>query len=212
MSDWPSDVEKLADSLNIDRFVVASHSSGGPYGIACAALLSNRVSGVIVLAGVTDITWPTAWTDYFEPEVAMMRMPDEQSVLERCEELFGADGSGLLGFSGPELSEPDTALFSDEKMANAMLASIAEALRQGVGGYAQDIFIQGRAWPFDPGAITTPVILAHGELDTIVAIAHSRQTAELIPGSSLRIIPGHGHISISSELPGLCAELIESLD
>jgi len=169
------------------------------------------VSGAVVLAGVTDMAWPEAWDGYAEAEISMMRMPDEQSVAARCEELFGADGSGFPGSSGLELPEPDKALFSDEKTANALRASITEAFRQGVGGYASDVFVQGRAWPFAPGAMTTPAILAHGELDTIVPLAHSRHTAELIPGSSLRILPGHGHMSISSELPGLCAELIQSL-
>jgi pimeloyl-ACP methyl ester carboxylesterase len=211
MSDWPTDVARLADALGIDRFIVAGYSSGGPYAVACAVLLPKRVSGVVVLAGVTDMAWPEAWDGYFEVEIDMMRMPDEQSVTARCEELFGADGSGLLRSSGLELPEPDTALLSDEKTANAMLASITEAFRQGVGGYAQDVFVQGRAWPFAPGEITMPTIVAHGEFDTIVPVAHSRHTAELIPGSSLRILAGHGHISISSELPGLCAELVHSI-
>ncbi len=211
MSDWPTDVARLADALGIDRFVVAGCSSGGPYAVACGVLLPKRVSGAVVLAGVTDMAWPEAWDGYAEAEISMMRMPDEQSVAARCEELFGADGSGFPGSSGLELPEPDKALFSDEKTANALRASITEAFRQGVGGYASDVFVQGRAWPFAPGAMTTPAILAHGELDTIVPLAHSRHTAELIPGSSLRILPGHGHMSISSELPGLCAELIQSL-
>jgi pimeloyl-ACP methyl ester carboxylesterase len=212
MSVWPTDVAGLADALGIDRFVVAGHSSGGPYAVACAALLPNRVSGAVVLAGVTDMAWTGAWNGHSEAEIAMMRLADEQSVAALCEELFGVDGSGFLSSSGPELPEPDAVLFSDENTANAILASITEAFRQGVGGYAQDIFVQGRAWPFPPGAITTPVMLAHGDLDTIIPVAHSRHTAELIPGSALRILPGHGHISISSELPGLCAEVIQSLD
>ncbi|MGA1842215.1 MAG: alpha/beta fold hydrolase [bacterium] len=212
MSDWPKDVVRLADALGIDRFIVAGHSSGGPYAIACAALLPNRVSGAIVLAGVTDMAWPEALNGYFEAEIAMMRMPDEQSVLVRCEELYGADGSGLLRLSGIHLPAPDVALLSDKKMANAMFASITEAFRQGIGGYAQDIFVQGKAWPFVPGAITTPTMLVHGKLDTIVPVAHSCHTAELIPESSLQILPGHGHISISLELPNLCAEMIQSLE
>jgi pimeloyl-ACP methyl ester carboxylesterase len=211
MSDWPVDVAELANALGIDRFIVAGQSSGGPYAVACAALLPNRVSGAVVLAGITDMAWPEAWNSLFEAEIAMMRMPDEQSATARCVELFGADGSKLLGSSWIELPKPDMALFSDENMADAMLASITEAFRQGVGGYAQDIFVQGRAWPFAPGSIATPAMLVHGELDTIIPVAHSRHTAGLIPGSSLRILPKHGHISIASELPGLCAQLIQSL-
>ncbi|MFQ5908929.1 MAG: alpha/beta fold hydrolase [Thermoplasmata archaeon] len=211
MSDWPTDVVSLANALGIDRFIVAGESSGGPYAVACAALLPDCVSGAVVVAGVTDMAWPEAWDGFFEPEKAIIRMPDEQSATARCEELFGADGRGLLGSPGSELPEPDMAFFTDEKSAGAMLASFTEAFRQGVGGYAQDMLVQGRAWPFAPSAISAPVIVAHGELDTIMPVAHSRHTADLIPGASLRILPGHGHLTISSELPGLCAELIPSL-
>ena len=60
MADWPRDVATLADALDIDRFVPAGHSSGGPYALACAAMLSTRVSGAILLGGVTNMTWPGA--------------------------------------------------------------------------------------------------------------------------------------------------------
>ncbi|MCG8460638.1 MAG: alpha/beta hydrolase [Holophagales bacterium] len=211
MCDWPTDVAALADALGVSRFLVAGHSSGGPYAAACAALLPDRVSGAIVLAGVTDMAWPEAWNGYLEAEVSMMRMPDEPSAAARCEELFGKDGGGLLEASEVELPEPDAELSSDQKSADAMLATMTEAFRQGIGGYAQDIFVQGRSWPFDPRAILGPTVLVHGELDTIVPVAHSRHTAEVIPGASLRILPEHGHGSISSELAGLCTEMIQSL-
>lgn len=38
LSDWPADVTGLADALGLDRFLVAGHSSGGAYALACAAL------------------------------------------------------------------------------------------------------------------------------------------------------------------------------
>src|SRR5918999_5859302 len=66
MADWPSDVAALADALGLDRFVVAGHSSGGPYAVACAALLPERVLASIVLDGVTDMAWPGAWEGYID--------------------------------------------------------------------------------------------------------------------------------------------------
>src|SRR5262245_1967028 len=33
-ADWPADVAALADALAIRRFIVAGHSSGGPYAVA----------------------------------------------------------------------------------------------------------------------------------------------------------------------------------
>jgi pimeloyl-ACP methyl ester carboxylesterase len=87
----------------------------------------------------------------------------------------------------------------------------AEAFRQGVAGYAQDILIQGRPWPFDPGSIAVPVHVVRGELDTVLPLAHSRHTSELIPGSTLRVLPGHGHFTILGELPTMASALGRTL-
>lgn len=80
MADWPSDVAAIADALGIDRFVVAGHSSGGPYAVACASLLPERVLAGIVLGGVTDMGWPRAWEGYLDSECELMRLPDEAAV------------------------------------------------------------------------------------------------------------------------------------
>lgn len=203
---WPSDVAVLADALGIDRFIVAGHSSGGPYAVACAALLPERVSAGISLGGVTDMGWPGAWEGY-ESETELMRSPDEDAAVAFLVERYGPDGSGFFEASDFELPEPDTALFADDRFGPPLTSAVAEAFRQGVAGYALDIFIQGRPWPFDPSTITVPVHILHGELDTLIPVAHSRHTSELIPTSKLRVLPGHGHITIVAELPGVASDL-----
>jgi pimeloyl-ACP methyl ester carboxylesterase len=97
MAAWSRDVASLADALAIERFAVAGHSSGGPYAVACAALLPHRVWGLVTLGGVTDMGWPGAWEGYFESELELMRMRDEGSVAAWCAEHFGEDGSRFHG-------------------------------------------------------------------------------------------------------------------
>jgi pimeloyl-ACP methyl ester carboxylesterase len=210
LADWPSDIAALADALGIDRFAVAGHSSGGPYAVACASLLPRRVSAGIVLDGVTDMAWPGAWEGYVESESQLMRVADEEAAVAWCVERFGADGNGFLTASGLEFAEPDNALFADEQAGPALDTAVAEAFRQGVAGYAQDIVVQGRPWPFDPDDVDVPLHVVHGELDALSPLAHSRHTSELIPGSTLRVLPGHGHITTVSELPALASELARS--
>lgn len=206
MADWPSDVAALADALGIERFLVAGHSSGGPYAVVCGCSLPERVIGGVVLGGVTDMAWPAAWSGYLEDEIRLMRAPDERTTIARCVEQIGPDGRGFLE-SPFALPEPDLAFFGDETRQRALMATAEEAFRQGVSGYAQDVHVQGRPWPFDPSRISAPFEIVHGELDDLVPVAHSRHTAELIPTATFRLLPGHGHFTTLPELPDLASAL-----
>jgi pimeloyl-ACP methyl ester carboxylesterase len=201
--DWPVDVEALADALAIERFMVAGHSSGGPYAIACAALLPHRVAASVIFAGVTDMGWHGAWVGFSEIEAEIMRSLDEVAAIAKCTERFGADGSGFLSASDFEFSEPDNALFAEEAAGSAIAAAVNEAFRQGVLGYAQDAFVQGHPWTFHPGAIDVPTRIIHGELDYTVPRAHSEHTAHLLTGSTLTILPDHGHMTTLSTFPAM---------
>jgi pimeloyl-ACP methyl ester carboxylesterase len=209
--DWPADVAALADALGIDRFLVAGHSSGGPYAVVCAALLGERVLAGAVIAGVTDMAWPGAWEGYLEgrEELQIMRLTVERAAFARCVQHFGLDGSSFLG-EPFELPEPDLALLADESVQRALTSSVVEAFRQGVAGYAQDVYLEGHGWPFDPSGISVPMGVVHGEQDTLVPMAHSRHTATLVPGSMLRVLSGHGHFTILSELPRVMAALVRA--
>lgn len=207
MSDWPTDVAALADALGIDRFLVAGHSSGGPYAVACAALLPHRVSAAVVLGGVTNMAWPEAW-GYSDMESRIMRMTDEDAAVRWCVERFGADGRRFSAASDLEFPGPDMDLFKDAQAGPALMSAVTEAFRQGVVGYAQDVVVQGRPWPFDAGSIAVPVHVVHGEMDTVIPLAHSRHTSQLIPGSTLRVLSGHGHMTPVSELPAIASALV----
>ena len=204
-NDWPRDVAALADQLGAERFAVIGASSGGPYAVACAALLPERIAGAGVVAGVTDMGWPGAWEGFEAREAALMRIGDEAAAVRWCEERYGPDGSKFLG-TDTELAPADTALLADEAVAAGFIATLREAFHQGVGGYAQDITVQGRPWPFDPSVITAPTRVLHGLADTLVPVAHGRHTADVIPGASLVALPDRGHL-IAAEIPQLAADL-----
>ena len=50
------DVAQIADALGLDRFAVMGASGGGPAALACAALMPERVTGVVCLAGLAPYT------------------------------------------------------------------------------------------------------------------------------------------------------------
>ncbi len=200
------DVVALAEQLGIDRFATAGLSSGGPYAVACAALLGDRVIGAVIAAGNTDMSWPDARNGYLDSELDLMALDDASSAVAFCEARYGAGGAGF--FEGEmDFGDTDNAFLATDENRAALLAATADAFRQGVVGYAHDIWVQGRPWSFDPAAIVCPVIVAHGANDQLVPLSHSRHTAVLIPGAELRIVPGVGHLSLAAQLPALVADV-----
>jgi pimeloyl-ACP methyl ester carboxylesterase len=207
-ADWADDVVDLADHLGVERFAVMGLSSGGPYAVACASLLGDRINGLIVAAGNTDMSWPEASDGYLQSELDIMAMDDEDAAVAWCIERYGADGSGFFGGAGDmDLGEADNAWLADEANLTSLITTMGEAFRHGVVGYAHDITVQGRAWTFEPGTIAAPTIVVHGVDDRLVPIEHSRHTAAAIPGAERRELPGVGHLSLGHHLPELVAEV-----
>lgn len=207
MCDWPADVAALADHLGIERFIAVGLSAGGPYAVACGALTPGRVTAVGVVNGVTDMGWAPAWEGYDPTDATLMRLGDEIAAQAWLEDNYGADGSRFMSFT-PLPVGADGALLEDTARAQTLLATIVESFRQGVGGLAADLTIQGRPWAFDPATITAPTIVWHGEHDPYLPVAHGRHTAELIPGASFVLKHGHGHVSLVREIPQLCIDLL----
>lgn len=206
-ADWTDDVAALTDHLGAGRFAVIGLSSGGPYAVACAALLGDRIVGAVVAAGNTDMHWPAARDGYLDAELAIMALANPDAALARCVELYGHDGARF--FDGEmDLGATDNLWLADASNSTAMFAAMDDAFRQGVVGYAHDIWVQGRAWTFDPSTIPCAVIVAHGEDDRLVPVAHSRHTASLIPGAEMRSIAGVGHLSLIDQFPTLAGEIL----
>src|SRR5215469_3490909 len=52
VGDAAADVRAIADALGLDRFAVVGRSGGAPHALACAALLSGRVTRVAAMVGL----------------------------------------------------------------------------------------------------------------------------------------------------------------
>jgi pimeloyl-ACP methyl ester carboxylesterase len=84
-------------------------------------------------------------------------------------------------------------------------------VRQGAGGFAQDITIENQPWQFDVAAIVAPVKVFHGETDVFLLVGHSRHTAEIIPGATFEIVQGHGHLSVFAAFPRFVRDLADAI-
>jgi pimeloyl-ACP methyl ester carboxylesterase len=156
------------------------------------------------------MAWSGALEGFPEMERQLMRLADEDAAVAWCAERFGANGSGFMTAADLPFPEPDLRLYADAGLVPFLTAARAEAFRQGVAGYAQDVIVQGRPWPFDPGTIVAPVKVVHGQLDTLLPLTHSRHTAELIRAAELHVLPAHGHFTILGELPAMARGIADS--
>ncbi len=63
VAEYGLEVERLADALSVDRFVVLGYSGGGPYGLAVASRLGDRVVSAAIVSSAGEIgAWAT-WKD-----------------------------------------------------------------------------------------------------------------------------------------------------
>jgi pimeloyl-ACP methyl ester carboxylesterase len=84
--DLAGDVHALADTLGIDRLAVVGESGGGPYVLACAGRLGDRLAAAGVVCGLGPVGCPGATTGLawkkrigyaIAPEEARVRLPRE---------------------------------------------------------------------------------------------------------------------------------------
>ena len=198
--EWADDVQALCDALEIDRFAVAGLSGGGPYTLACAHEMPERVVTAVVLGGVAPAVGDEAATGGTSPLTRLA------SPLFRMRYFRGGVNMRRLIRMLTPLAEPATDLFArfmppgDQKVfedpaVRAMFHDdIIHGSRRHMHAILGDVALFGRPWGFRVGDIRVPVHLWYGDADNIVPLTHGEHLAKRIPGAVLRIRPGEGHL------------------
>ncbi len=196
----------LADHLGLDRFATLGHSGGGPHALACAALLPERVTAVVTVAGPAPLSPVVAegrdWYSGFAPYgAASFRAAEHGRAARQAYEESGADDD--FGF-----------LPADEEMLSGEWGWFLEVVRSGnANGPApaiDDDLATVTAWGFDVEAITAPALVVHGAADRVVAAAHSQWVAAHLPRAVLWIEPGAGHLSVLSRAQDALAWVVDA--
>ena len=96
-----------------------------------------------------------------------------------------------------KMVKPDREALLAPGAMEALLASSAEAYRQGVKGAVYEGGLYGRNWSFHLENLAfQPLYLWHGELDTNVAVAMARAVAGKLPNCNATFYPDDAHISV----------------
>lgn len=187
--EWPDVVVELAEHLHIDRFALVGVSGGGPYALACAYRIPDRLTACGVIAGEWHLNNVSTRLSQWLPWLLMPILRQFFRDKERATR-------SLLRFT-QNWPEPDRKCLDLPDISEILAASITEAFRQGAKGAAYDGMIVRRPWGFRLEEIAFPsLFLWHGELDPDVPVAMGRAVAESLPQCNATFYPNEGHISL----------------
>ena len=211
---WADDVAEFADALGIDRFAAVGLSGGGPYVLACAHRLPERVVVGVSLGGVG----PTAGPERAPGIPALLSGAGRALTIAR-NPLARAMSAAVRPFR-PLLSPAfdfyarygarvDREVLEQPAMRAMFTADLEVVMAGGVRGIMQDLALFTRPWAFSLRDIHVPIRLWHGTADPVIPLAHSEHLAALVPDSRLFLLPGLGHFAGFTNSPAVLDDMME---
>lgn len=211
--DFAQDVRALSGALGLSRFAVVGVSAGGPYALAIARELPDRVDRVALCSSLSPLGAPHLMpgTDR-QIRIALTALARAPGTWERI-------GDALLPVirRRPQLittviaahaarSERGRVRQPEERAA--AIASFLDATASGVGGMIDDYMTCCRDWGFAPGEVGAEVHLWHGVRDPIVPVEHALQLAIALPRCRVFFDADEGHHFFRSRLATILGVLV----
>lgn len=215
-----SDLEnqsQVLDHLGITSFVAIGWSGGGPHSLNMTR--DSRCVAAFTLAGVgeygrEDLDFlagmgPENHDEFGEAlrgEAAITAWMERNAVSFR-----DVTGAQMIEAFGGLIGDADKRALTPQ-VAEENAATLRRALAKSFTGWIDDDLAFVQDFGFDLHRISKPVVIWQGDDDFMVPQAHSKWLASHIPGSQLRFVPGHGHISLGEEFrPNIIADALSYL-
>jgi len=201
--DVVADTTAVLATIGTERCLVAGWSGGGPHALACAARL-DAAAAVLVIAGVApcdadglDFMAGMGADNVIEFGAALQGEGELRPYLVAArQELKETTVAEIVTSLETLLPEVDKAVLTDE-FGEDIASSFREALRTGVEGWLDDDLAFTRPWGFDLSEISTPTMIWQGSADLMVPFAHGEWLASRLPGASVHLEEGEGHLSLA---------------
>jgi pimeloyl-ACP methyl ester carboxylesterase len=214
VADAAADIAAVLDAAGVDRVGVVGGSGGGPHALAVATLLPERCTVVHCVVGVAPYGAPGLdFFDGMDPEnqrrfrVALQgrdaTIEEFTADVNAMRERITDDPVSIMG--NMDLPEADKEVL--RRLGEHAFTAIAEAMRQGVVGFADDFVAIAADWGFDPTDAVAPVVLAYGSHDVNVPAGHGRWLAEHVPHREVRVNEDAGHMMSPESGIALLAEI-----
>ncbi|MAE97290.1 MAG: alpha/beta hydrolase [Deltaproteobacteria bacterium] len=200
VADGARDIEHVADRLNIGRFGIVGLSGGGPYVLACAHELPERVVAGAVLGGVAPVCGEeaasggaVALAGRFGPLLEMLYQPLGHFVWATVFALRPLASQAFDLFIGT-MPEGDQEVMNRPEMKEMFIDDMLRAGRSQLHAPIYDAVLFARPWGFSLRDIRVPIRFWHGDSDHIVPLDHGEHQAKLVPDSDLKVRPREGHM------------------
>jgi pimeloyl-ACP methyl ester carboxylesterase len=215
---FAEDLRTIADTLGIDKMEVIGLSGGGPYTLACAAAMPDRVVAAGVLGGVA----PVRGADAIAGGVMAFG-----SMVAPLLEVAGAPirlAAGLLIRLARPVAEPalymyarispeaDRRLLVRPEFKAMFLDDLLNGSRKQLAAPFADVVVFARDWGFRLDEVKVPVRWWHGDRDHIVPFEHGQHVVSRLPDAQLTHLPGESHLAGLGRAEEILGAMIEVWD
>lgn len=201
VGDYPPLLGAFADALDLPTFPVIGYSGGGPYALAAADALPDRVTATAVVSGAGQVGEWASVDDFEATDRRLTRLAHRIPAAAGALLSLSARAARVaprtsLRFAQIEMSASDRAVMATFPSARAALAVFTQSCRRGTSGVVDDYAALGRRWGFAVEKIAVPVHCWHATADPIVPLRHTEELVRRIPGARLSLWDAEGHLAI----------------
>jgi pimeloyl-ACP methyl ester carboxylesterase len=189
--DFPEDVASLAKHLGLEKFSILAYSGGGPFALACAFAIPERLHHIGIVSGMGPADAPEAkkGKSMFIPKAPKMILKGMKKMMEKKPEKFRANMK--KGFA-----EVDQKIYEIPLVEQSLLYTMEVALSQGIDGAREDAKIYKKEWRFSLSEIDHPILMWHGGEDENVKVETARYVSENLPNCTPVFMEQEGHLSL----------------
>jgi len=198
--DWSEDVRHVCDELGLEQVRVIGVSAGGPYALACAATLGDRVIRTVVVSGVGPVgSMPRA---SISPVIRIgfalaPRAPWSARPFALVAGVLARRAPGrYLDLVAARLCASDREILARPAVRAMFTEDLRATFSQSGAAFAQDLALIAAPWPFDLAQIRSPLALWHGDEDRIAPLAGAEPIARAVAHATLHPVPGAGHFLV----------------
>jgi pimeloyl-ACP methyl ester carboxylesterase len=199
---FADDLRTIADTLGIDQMEVIGLSGGGPYTLACAAAMPDRVVAAGVIGGVAPTTGSDAIGGGLMGSVGLRVAPLLQVaggpigvVASALIRLIRPVGSPVVDLYGRVSPVADRQLLARPEIKAMFLDDLLNGSRKQMAAPFADVVVFARDWGFRLDEVKVPVRWWHGDHDHIVPFEHGQHVVAKLPDVELYHLPGESHLA-----------------